>query len=161
MRAFNEDVIGASRRKRMTISLEQALDLVVKGEKPDEDSQNVKLGKHKFYIRPLDGNRNLLKDGETSYFRHQHVGKDDRVFFAVKVKGKGSYDAKITRIEYRGLAQNPLIKAGMTAVDAAIGAGGMLQSNAGVVQKWRDGDWEKEAAKIVDAIGKRMAANGK
>src|SRR5687768_10781161 len=85
----------------MSIKLSQAVDMIVRGIEPDEGTQSVKVDDHNFYIRP-HGNRNLLTNRETSYFRHQHLGKDDRVFYSIRVKGVNSYDAKITRIQYRG-----------------------------------------------------------
>jgi len=151
----------------MAIPLKQAVDMVVRGIAPSEDNQGVILDDHHFYIRPITSNKNLLEPGETSYFRHRHVGNDDRVFYSVNVKGKDSYDAKITRIQYRGPFNSGMKKVNIhvggalkdTGLSGAIAAK-VLSLLAGLnIQSKLDGDWEVQAAKIVDAIGQRMASD--
>ncbi|MBX3744079.1 MAG: hypothetical protein KF833_02110 [Verrucomicrobiae bacterium] len=152
----------------MSISLNQAVDMVVKGIAPDEKTQSVRVGKHDFYIRPLNGNRNLLRPDETSYFRHQHFGKDDRVFYSIKLKPKKTYDARITRIQYRGPLNSGTKKLNLQVGGLLkdLGTNGQVASKVLnflaelKLQRLIDGEWEVEAAKIVDAIGARMAASG-
>ncbi len=150
----------------MAIPLNQAVDMIVRGIEPNADNQGVIINDHHFYLRP-HGNKNLLEKGETSYFRHRHVGKDDRVFYSVTVKGKDSYDAKITRIQYRGPFNSGMKKLNMHVGGALkeLGTKGAIAAKilsflADLnIQSKLDGDWEVEAAIIVDAIGKRMAAS--
>lgn len=139
--------------------------MIVKGIEPKEDSQSIKLGKHDFYLRPI-GNQNLLEKGETSYFRHKHIGQDNRVFYSINVKGKNSYDAKITRIQYNGPFNSGGSKNFDLLVNGALKESGPKGEIASKVlnfiedlnlQSKIDGDWEVEATKIVDAIGKRKA----
>src|SRR5262245_30050762 len=88
----------------MSIPLNKAskvIDKAVRGIFPNED-ENVSVGKHNFFIRSLK-NKNLLEPGETGYFRHQHIGQDDRVFYSVTLgKTKGEHRSFITRIQFRG-----------------------------------------------------------
>lgn len=147
----------------MVMPLARAVDLAVRGEFPPD---SVQVGEHTFFIRALS-NKNLLQGDETCYFRHQHVGDDDRVFFSVKVKGKDSYEAKITRIQFRGPG-NSGTKTFDVAVTGALSLTGVGATVASAIvtilkgfniQSRLDGDWEVSAAKIVDAIGRRMALN--
>jgi hypothetical protein len=118
-------------------------------------------------ISILGKNRNLLKDGETGYFRHRHAGKDDRVFYSISVNDKNDYSAKITRIQYRGPLNAGIKKYGVEVAGAlketgAQGAilGFLLERVSKLnLQAKLDGNWELQAAKIVDAIGRRMAAD--
>ncbi len=145
------------------IPLYKAVDLAVRGVFPDD---GVEVNGHDFYIRSLK-NKNKLKGDETGYFRHQHVGKDDRVFFSIKVKGKDDYDAKITRIQYRGPLNSGTANEDIVVTGLIASAGGVGAASATILtclkklnlQSKIDGDWEPAAAKIVDAIGIRMAAD--
>ena len=170
----------------MSIALRNAskvIDKAISGIFPDEDSENVNIDKHNFYVRALK-NKNLLKGDETGYFRHQHLGEDDRVFYTIKLgKKKGDYTAKISRIEYRGpLNPNGTHRFGFevtgilgplgAALGGAIGgpggaaigqkAGEIAQKLIKFIQDLRlqsrlEGEWERAAAKVVDAIGLRMS----
>ena len=81
------------------MDLSEAIDIAAKGDYPPEPSW---LDGHQFYIRAVT-NKNMLQGDETSYFRHTHHGKDDRVFYSIKLgRKKGEYAAKLTRIQFRG-----------------------------------------------------------
>lgn len=147
----------------------QAIDIAVKGEFPPGVSE---IDGHEFYIRSVK-NRGMLQGDETSYFRHEHVGKDDRVFYSVKLGQKtGEYTAKLTRIQFRG----PFVKNGFRpigdngidvtdAVKVLAAAGGLPGSWMAFAiaiteldgQGFLDGNWVPAAAKVADMIGKRMA----
>lgn len=148
--------------------LSEAIGIAIKGEFPPGNSE---VDGKKFYIRSVR-NKNRLKGDETSYFRHIHTGKDDRVFYSIKLgQGRGEYTAKITRIQFRG----PFVKngfrdigdRGIDVTDAArllmagvLGMGNVLlfQEIAELdVQGFLDGNWVPAAAKVVDEIGKKMA----
>jgi hypothetical protein len=145
----------------MTMALVKAVDMAVKGEFPPD---GVQIDGHSFYIRALS-NKNRLEGNETGYFRHEHVGEDDRVFFSVKVKGSGTYEAKITRIEYRGFLNSGTKKYDLVVNGALLAVGPeaaivvtILDFLKGLnLQSRLDGNWEVAAAKVVDAIGRRMA----
>ena len=156
----------------MATPLDQAIDMAVRGEYPPESSS---LDGHDFYIRAL-GNRNMLREDETSYFRHEHVGKDDRVFSSVALGStRGEYQIQLTRIQFRG----PWVKNGFRdiddrgidvtdAVDLILAAQGLPTS----IESWKklasiiedldlqgflDGNWIPAATKVIDKIGQRMA----
>jgi hypothetical protein len=155
--------------------LNEAIKLAVKGDFPPSASQ---IDGHEFYIRAVT-NKNLLADGETSYFRHEHVGKDDRVFYSVEAGGPLGYIAKLTRVQFRG----PFVKNGFRpigdrgiditdAVKVLAAAGGLT---TGVPASWvpfllvvreldlqgfLDGNWMPAAAKVADKIGAEMLAQG-
>jgi hypothetical protein len=119
----------------------------------------------------------MLKDGETSYFRHEHVGKDDRVFYSIQ-RNPGAlipYTAKLTRIQFRG----PFVKNGFRdigdrgidvtdAVKVLAAAGGLTSLLPSAwfefalavreldIQGFLDGNWVPAAAKIADLIGIEM-----
>ena len=154
----------------MATTLTKAVDKAVRGIHGDEDTNSVTLNGHDFYIRGQQPHE-LIKPGETGYFRHQHLGKDDRVFYAVTNINKvnGTYSAKITRIQLRGPLNSGTRKLGPKGLEVA----GYLEAagvpGAGIAKKVLsflkdfnlqnriDGNWTPEAAKIVDAIGARMA----
>lgn len=145
----------------MAMALVKAVDLAVRGEFPPD---GVQIDGHGFYIRSL-ANKNRLEGNETGYFRHEHVGEDDRVFFSVKVIGAGKYEAKITRIEYRGPLNDGTKKYDLV-VTGALSLAGPEAAIVGTIlsfvkrlnlQSRLDGDWEVAAAKVVDAIGRRLA----
>jgi hypothetical protein len=152
--------------------LKDAISMAIRGDFPPGASE---LDGHDFYIRSAK-NRGLLKDGETSYFRHEHIGKDDRVFYAIRLGDtKGQYTAKLTRIQFRG----PFVKNGFRpigdrgidvtdAVKVLAAAGGLSGLPSSWVafaiavteldaQGFLDRNWVPAAAKVVDMIGKRMA----
>lgn len=156
----------------MATPLDQAIDMAVQGEFPPGTSE---IDGHEFYIRSVR-NRGLLQGDETSYFRHEHVGKDDRVFYSVKLgANKGQYEAKLTRIQFRG----PFVKNGFRslgdrgidvtdAVTVLALAAGLTKVPATWIpfviaiteldaQGFLDGNWVPAAAKIADKIGQRMA----
>jgi hypothetical protein len=124
----------------------------------------IKVRGHEFAIRSL-GNRNRLQGDETGYFRHEHAGEDDRVFFSVKVNSPSSYEAKITRIEYRGLLNSGTKKYDLLVNGAASSPNVAVSVIAKIVlflkginiQSAFDGSWEIAAAEIVDTFGKEMA----
>ncbi len=153
----------------MATPLKQAIDMAVQGEFPPGGSE---IDGHDFYIRSIK-NKNLLKGDETSYFRHEHVGKDDRVFYSVTLgPNKGDYKVKLTRIQFRG----PFVKNGFRdigdhgidvtdAVKLIAAAGGLPGSWIAFIillteldlQGFLDGNWLPAAAKVADMIGQRMA----
>ncbi len=154
--------------------LAAAVDMAVRGKWADEDTQSVTLNGHGFYIRPVGAKTDLTRAGETGYFRHRHRGKDDRVFYKIKVSNGRVEVAEITRIEYRGpFNQGGMIELGVGVVGVSEGgADGALVAQKlwerikgafkdGNFARITDGDWEKEAAKIVDAIATRMAKDAK
>jgi hypothetical protein len=153
-------------------ALKEAIDIAVRGEFLPGVSE---IDGHEFYIRSVK-NKGLLQEDETSYFRHEHVGQDDRVFYSIKLGNKkGEYTAKLTRIQFRG----PFVKNGFRpigdrgidvtdAVKVLAAAGGL----SGLPSSWLafaiaiteldgqgflDGNWVPAAAKVADMIGKRMA----
>ena len=152
--------------------LKDAIDMAVQGEFPPGVSE---IDGHEFYVRSVK-NKGLLAKGETSYFRHEHAGKDDRVFYAVKLgKKKGEYTVKLTRIQFRGpFVKNgfrPIGDRGIDVTDAvkvlaaAAGLNGLPTTWVAFAiavteldaQGFLDGNWVPAAAKIADMIGKRMA----
>jgi len=150
----------------MSIPLSKAVDMAVRGIFPNEDTENVVVDGHRFYVRSVK-NKNLLKGDETGYFRHQHIGKDDRVFYTIKLgKKKGEHRSFVSRIEFRGpLNKDGTKKFGIDVTDA-LGAVGPKGKIAAEIIKFLqnlnlggmiDGNWPVAAAKIVDAIGRRMA----
>lgn len=118
----------------------------------------------------------MLAKGETGYFRHVHMGKDDRVFYSVRLSDiKGDYKVKITRIQFRGpFVKNGTRDIGDTGIDVT-DAVNVLTAAAGLnelptswipfiralgdldAQGFLDGNWVPAAAKVVDKIGARMA----
>jgi hypothetical protein len=156
----------------MGTPLNEAIDIAVRGEFPPGASE---IDGHDFYIRSVK-NKNLLQGDETSYFRHEHIGKDDRVFYSVKLGAKkGDYTVKLTRIQFRG----PFVKNGFRpigdrgidvtdAVKVIAAAGGLSALPSSWIpfvvavteldaQGFLDGNWVPAAAKVADKIGKRMA----
>ena len=152
--------------------LKDAIEMAVKGEFPPGASE---IDGHDFYIRSVK-NKNLLKEDETSYFRHEHIGKDDRVFYSIKVQAPGKYTAKLTRIQFRGpFVKNgfrPIGDQGIDVTDAVkiLAAAGGLSTGLPAswipfvvvvteldVQGFLDGNWVPAAAKVADMIGKEMA----
>jgi hypothetical protein len=152
--------------------LKDAIDMAVRGEFPPGASE---LDGHDFYIRSVR-NKGLLQGEETSYFRHEHAGKDDRVFYSIRLGDRtGQYTAELTRIQFRG----PFVKNGFRpigdrgidvtdAVKVLAAAGGLSGLPSSWVafaiavteldaQGFLDGNWVPAAAKVVDMIGKRMA----
>ncbi|MEU7864210.1 hypothetical protein [Nonomuraea sp. NPDC049141] len=147
--------------------LDEAIKMAVAGDYPPGASE---IDGHEFYIRAID-NKNLLQDGETSYFRHEHAGKDDRVFYSIKLEGNGKYTAKITRIQFRGpYVTNGFRDIGDHGIDVtdavkllAAGLTGDWIALAILIkeldlQGFLDGNWIPAAAKVTDMIGKAMAA---
>lgn len=153
----------------MATPLDQAIDMAVRGEFPPGSSE---IDGHEFYIRAVT-NKNMLKAGETSYFRHEHVGKDDRVFYSVTLGNKkGDYKVKLTRIQFRGpFVKNGFRDMGDTGIDVTDAvklikaAGGLPGSWIDLIkiianldaQGFLDGNWVPAAAKVADKIGARMA----
>jgi hypothetical protein len=155
--------------------LDQAIKLAVKGEFPPGVSE---LDGHEFYIRAIT-NKNLLADGETSYFRHEHAGKDDRVFYSIKVgEGPKGYTAKLTRVQFRGpFVKNGFRPIGHRGIDVtdAVAILALAGGLSGVPVAWipfviavteldaqgfLDGNWLPAAAKVADMIGLEMVAQG-
>lgn len=154
------------------IKLAEAVELAVNG----ANAPDTNIDGHTFSIRSVR-NKNLLDGDETSYFRHVHSGKDDRVFYSVQLQSDEKYAAKITRIQFRGpFVKNGFRPLGDTGIDvtdavklataavASAGAGWVvaIPALAAVikdmdVQGFLDGDWVPAAAKVVDHIGKAMA----
>ena len=153
--------------------LSDAIKIAIKGDFPPSASQ---IDGHDFYIRSIK-NKNMLKDDETSYFRHEHVGTDDRVFYSIKRTPGAAipYTAKLTRIQFRG----PFVKNGFRdigdhgidvtdAVKVLAAAGGITASLPGSwlafallvseldIQGFLDGNWVPAAAKVADLIGIEM-----
>jgi hypothetical protein len=156
----------------MAMPLDKAVDLAVRRTFPPD---NVKVSGHDFFIRALVPS-DLIQKGETGYFRHIHIGKDDRVFYSIEVldKKKGTFIGRITRIQFRGPLNSGLKKFGPTgaviagSVAGATAALPVIPEVAGAVaiilkvipanfQALLDGDFASAAVKIIDAIGRRMA----
>lgn len=158
----------------MATPLDQAIKLAVQGQFPPGASE---IDGHEFYIRAIGGDSMLDPDlGETGYFRHEHVGKDDRIFFSVDlVDREPGYVAKLTRIQFRG----PFVKNGFETLNGRRGiditdivnvlaaAGGLNQLPTSWIhfirvitdldaQGFLDGNWIPAAAKVADMIGKEM-----
>lgn len=151
--------------------LSQAIDMAVRGEFPPGASE---IDGHEFYIRSVKNKNNLAEaKNETSYFRHEHVGKDDRVFYSIKLgQKKGEYTAKITRIQFRGpFVKNDFRDIGDTGIDITDAVKVLVSSPVAGgswpaffkeiseldAQGFLDGNWVPAAAKVADLIGKRMA----
>jgi hypothetical protein len=150
--------------------LDEAIDMAVDGQFPPGASE---IDGHEFYIRSIN-NKNLLQGDETSYFRHEHAGKDDRIFYSVSL-ARGGYSVELTRIQFRG----PFVKNGFRpigdhgidvtdAVNVLATAGGLSLVPTSWIpfvmavteldaQGFLDGNWIPAAAKVADKIGKRMA----
>ncbi|PNE17560.1 hypothetical protein [Amycolatopsis sp. BJA-103] len=152
--------------------LDDAIAIAVQGDFPSGASE---IDGHDFYVRSVR-NKGLLDEGETSYFRHEHIGKDDRVFYSIDLRDSGEYSARITRIQFRGpFVKNgfrPLGDRGIDVTDAVkvlAAAGGVISNLPGAwivfavaiaeldAQGFLDGNWMPAAAKVVDKIGKEMA----
>lgn len=156
----------------MATPLTDAIKMAVQGELPPSASE---IDGREFYVRSVK-NKSLLEGDETSYFRHVHIGKDDRVFYSIKVIARRQYIAKLTRIQFRG----PFVKNGFWlfgdggvdvtgAVEVLAAAGGLAtrfpppwvpflfaiaEVQAG---GFVDGNWLPAAAKVADMIGREMA----
>lgn len=158
--------------------LNDAIKMAVKGAPPPSGSA---IDGHDFYIRPI-GNKNMLKDGETSYFRHQHAGKDDRVFYSIQPDPGSAfqYTAKLTRIQFRGpFTENGFRDIGDRGIDVTdavkviAAAGGITAALPASwfafvlvlreldIQGFLDGNWVSAAAKVADLIGIEMVQQGK
>jgi hypothetical protein len=158
--------------------LNEAIRIAVRGEFPESGSA---IDGHDFYIRAIT-NKNLLKDGETSYFRHQHAGKDDRVFYSIKPNPGAliPYTARLTRIQFRGpFVENGFRDIGDRGIDVTdavkvlAAAGGLTSSLPATwlafvlvvkeldLQGFLDGDWVPAAAKVADLIGIEMVRQKK
>ena len=157
-------------------NLGDAIDTAVKGGYPPDASS---LDGHDFYIRSVKNKGDLAKPNETSYFRHEHQGKDDRVFYQISLGNKrGVYTAKLTRVQFRGPFTNNGFKdigsSGIDVTDAVkvLVAGASVWGGPGNPANWIafaialkdldvqgfiDGNWLPAAAKVVDMIGARMA----
>ncbi len=149
----------------MSMPLHRAIKQAAKGVFPEDD---VRVNGHDFYIRSLvDTKNSKLEEGETGYFRHVHIGKDDRVFFSVKTETDGKYEAKLKRIQYRGWGNKGTSKGDIIVTGLLAKAGGWGVAAAAALKVLKefnfqsviDGDWEIEAAKIIDAIGMQLASN--
>jgi hypothetical protein len=82
----------------MPTPLNEAISMAVRGEFPRGASE---IDGHEFYVGSIK-NKNLPQGDETSYFRHEHVGKDDRVFHSIKLgANQGEYTARLTRVQFR------------------------------------------------------------
>jgi len=156
----------------MSTELNQAIKLAVQGQFPPGVSE---MDGHEFYVRAIT-NKNLLAPGETCYLRHEHVGKDDRIFYSVKLlNAVPGYQATITRVQFRG----PFVKNGFRDLNghrgidvtdavkvlAAAGELSLLPTSwipfvTAVTeldaQGFLDGNWLPAAAKVVDMIGQEM-----
>jgi len=153
----------------MSMNLEKAIDLAVRGKFPDD---GVRVNGHGFFVRALVGS-DLLKTGETGYLRHEHIGKDDRIFYSIKVldKSKGTFTAKITRIQFRGPFNSGTKKFGPTGVaiggllgstGVAVTAGAALAAISAFLKDFKlqamfDGDFVSAAIIIINKIGARLA----
>jgi hypothetical protein len=158
--------------------LDEAIRIAVRGDFPPGASE---LDGHDFFIRSVK-NKGMIQDRETSYFRHEHAGKDDRVFYSIQVGaglGTNGYTAELTRVQFRGpFVKNgfrPIGDHGIDVTDAAVilaAAGGI---SAGLPASWipfviaiteldaqgfLDGNWLPAAAKVADRIGAQMAHGG-
>ncbi len=149
----------------MSMPLHRAIKQAAKGVFPEDD---IRVNGHDFYIRSLlDTKNSKLGEGETGYFRHVHIGKDDRVFFSVKTETDGKYEAKLKRIQYRGWGNKGTSKEDIIVTGLLAKAGGWGVATAAALKVLKefnfqsviDGDWEIEAAKIIDAIGMQLASN--
>ena len=115
------------------IKLAEAVELAVNG----ANAPDTNVDGHTFSIRSVR-NKNLLDGDETSYFRHVHSGKDDRVFYSVQLQSDKKYAAKITRIQFRGpFVKNgfrPLGDTGIDVTDAVkLAAAAVASAGAGWV----------------------------
>lgn len=150
--------------------LGEAIRMAVRGEYPPGVSE---IDGHEFYIRAI-GNRNLLQRGETSYFRHSHVGKDDRIFYSIELND-GTYTAKLTRIQFRGpFTKNGFKDFGDHGIDVTGAVEVSSEHGLGTPPDWgivfavfiaevqAEGylgdNWLPATAKVTDMIGKEMAA---
>ena len=158
----------------MAMPLDKAVDLAVRGQFPDDD---VRVNGHGFFVRALVPSE-LLQEGETGYLRHEHIGKDDRIFYSINVldKAKGTYSAKIVRVQFRG----PFNPSGSKKLGTGIEVAGFFKASTdprvqvvaaaletimkiikglkdAKLQALLDGDFVTAAATIVDRIGMRVA----
>jgi hypothetical protein len=148
------------------VTLSEAVEIAVQGRWADEKSQSITLGGHGFYVRPVSVTGTSTGITAEGFFRHRHRGKDDRIYYSVVAMKEQPYKAIMTRIEYRGVLNSSMVEIGVDAAGAA--SGGV--KGAGVakaiiealkklkIQRALDGNWEPQAAKVVDAIGARLAA---
>ena len=155
----------------MAMQLDKAVDLAVRGKFPDDD---VRVAGHGFFVRALVPS-DLLAKGETGYLRHTHIGKDDRIFYSIQIldKSKGTFTAKMTRIQFRGPFNSGTKKFGPVGVTIggllgasgnpiAAGAGAALAAISKFLKDFKlqskiDGDFVTAAVTIINAIGRRMA----
>src|SRR5690606_16896446 len=85
----------------VAMTLDETIDQIIKPSKESPPKSSLQghefqLRSHRFRGKPLGGD-------ETSYFRHLHAGKDDRIFYRITLGDqKGTYEAEITRIQWRG-----------------------------------------------------------
>lgn len=147
------------------VTLPEAVEIAVQGRWADEPTQSITLNGHGFYLRPVAVSRTA--DGATAegFFRHRHRGMDDRVYYVIIARKGQPYKAVITKIEYRGVLGNSVVGLGVEATGAASnGATGAAVAAAILealkklkIQTIFDGKWEPQAAKVVDALGARLA----
>jgi hypothetical protein len=142
------------------MSLAQSVDQAFKGK-----IVKTKVDGHGFDIRPPFGPQAKVQRTKSSvkvenYFRHRITGKDNRVHYRLKAETGKPYEAEMVRIEYRGIARNPVVRVGATVTGALKGGdrvtNGILKG-IGAAQKFKDGKWEPSAAKLIDALGQRLA----
>jgi hypothetical protein len=144
------------------VTLSETVEIAVQGRWP---TQGITLGGHGFYIRAVPVTR--TGDGVTAqgYFLHQHLGKDDRIYYSIIARKGQPYKAVVTRIHYRGILDNLVVEPGAEAAGAATDesrGASVARAILGILKKLKlqrlfDGKWEPQAAKIVDAIGARLA----
>jgi hypothetical protein len=154
------------------VPLADAIEYAVQGKSPDPKKQHVTLNGHGFNVSPVT----IIKDADgvtaEGFFYHRHRGKDDRIHYKIVAKKGQPYSAILTKIEYRGplnALNNKVVQLGVDATGAAVG-GPVGAAAAEAIQKVLkklklhrlfDGKWEREATKIVDELGKRVAKEAK
>jgi hypothetical protein len=128
------------------ITLSAAADIAIRGRWADEKTQSITVNGHGFYLRPDTITRTAAGVQAEDYLRHRIVGKGDRVHIKLLAEeGKPPYGI-ITKIEYRGVRQNWLVKI-FPKVPGAVGE----------FQRWRVGSWEASAQQVVDEMANRLA----
>lgn len=140
------------------VSTSEAVAIARQGKWPDEKTQSITRNGHGFYVRPFSVVQS--RDGLTAsgFFRHRHRGKDDRIYFEVVVKKGQTYQAKITKIHFRGplAIANKVLDLGLDVADEK-GFLAALKKKVNV-SLLVDGNWIPEAREIVNEIARQLDA---
>lgn len=125
----------------------------------------IKVDGHGFDIRPPFGPQAKVQRTPNSiklenYFRHRVASKDNRVHYLLEAHRGKAHRAKLVKIEYRGFGKNQAVEIGADVAGAIKGGKVTTELLKGVIDNFHkllQGNWEPSAAKVIDALGARLA----